>query len=117
MLVMPLATLLPLPKLMLLRLLLLKALLPRPMLKLLLLPLLKPLLRLLLHKLVLVPKSILAPVLVASLLMGLVKQRQSLRPQQPLRLQMVNLPQLVERLSPRPPEVNLPQLEERLSLK
>jgi hypothetical protein len=84
-------------------------------LKSLLLPLL--LLKLLPQMPLLVSMSILVPVLAESLLLGLVKQRQSLRLQQPLRPQVVNLTQLVVRLPPRPLEVNLPQLVERLSLK
>jgi hypothetical protein len=79
--------------------------------------LLLPLPKLLPQMPLLVSMSILVPVLAESLLLGLVKQRQSLRPQQPLRPLVVNLTQPVARLPPRPLEVNLPQLVERLSLK
>ena len=87
--------------------LLLRELLPNRVLKSLLLPQMP----------LLVSMSILVLVLAESLLLGLVKQRQSLRSQQPLRPQVVNLTQLVERLPLRPLEVNLPQLVEKLSLK
>ena len=86
---MPLSTPLPRLKLLLLRPLLLKPLLLR-------LLLLRPLLP---QMLLLVSMSILVLVLAESLLMGLVKQLQSLRSQQPPRPLEVNLTQLVVRLS------------------